>query len=594
MIGRISRRFIKTAGLAALVLGLFALSGLCQEPKYEEGTQYYVIQWEMRLRVLEGIREGTEAPPAVVTASLLHYTFSASFPSDEDLAEEQAQVKRIFNLKEARLLTEGLLEWRLGRPEKVDYVFRLDGKEYLVRVRGGDLNAKPGSIASQSFGVEVIEKMTEKIEGQTEKSPPIVATKAVSLLDTDFTVSNTKNVTVFGFEDSQGKPYFISLRQTKMYADEAVLKRSGVEIGKVVPEVKPPKLINQVDPVYPEQAVKAGIAGVVVVEATIDIHGRVAAVKVIKSVPGLDQAAIDAVKQWAYEPMMIDGKPRPAIMTATLQFMLAKDKDGKIRGVTGGSGGERKGKTVGWIEPGTLGGVEGGVEGGVQGGVVGGVVGGVLGGVPSQEQKEFEKGAVKAVGDVKPPMLIKVVDPIYPEKARKAQVEGTVILEARTDEKGNVEDAKILKSIPVLDQAALDAVKQWKYEPTVIDGKPRKIVFTVSVRFALTPGDREKALEKFAQGALTAEGTIKPPMLIKSVDPVYPEKARKAGIEGVVILAAKTDASGKVRDVMVLRPVAGLNQAAIDAVRQWEYEPYVKDGKPTPIVFTVTVRFQLK
>jgi outer membrane biosynthesis protein TonB len=45
---------------------------------------------------------------------------------------------------------------------------------------------------------------------------------------------------------------------------------------------------------------------------------------------------------------------------------------------------------------------------------------------------------------------------------------------------------------------------------------------------------------------------------------------------------------------MVLRPVAGLNQAAIDAVKQWVYEPFVKDGKPTPIAFTVTVRFQLK
>jgi len=590
MIAKIGKRFIKTVGLTALVLGLFTLPGFGQEPKSKEGMQYYVIQWEMRLRVLEGVKQGAAAPPSVVTSSLLHYIFSANFQSDEDLAEEQGQVKRIFNLKDVRLLTEGLLEWRLGRPDKVDYIFRLDGKEYLVRVRGGDLNAKPGSIASQSFGVEVIEQMTEKIGVKTEKSVPILATKAVSLLDTDFTVSNLKNVTVFGFEDSQGQPYFISLRQTKMYADEAVLKRSGVEIGKVVPEVKPPKLINQVDPVYPEDAVKAGIAGIVVVEATIDIYGRVSAVKVIKPVPGLDQAAIDAVKQWVYEPMMINGKTRPAIMTASLQFMLAKDKDGKIRGVAGSITGQEKGKAVGWIEPGTL----GGVEGGVVGGVLGGVVGGVLGGVSSEEQKEFEKGAVKAVGDVKPPLLIKVVNPIYPEKARKAQVEGIVILEARTDEKGNVEDAKVLKSIPVLDQAAIDAVKQWKYEPAVIDGKPRKIVFTVTVRFTLTPGDREKALEKFAQGALKAEGTIKPPMLIKAVDPVYPEEARKAGIEGIVILAAKTDATGHVQDVMILRPVAGLNQAAIDAVRQWIYEPYVKDGKPTPIVFTVTVRFQLK
>jgi len=590
MIVKIGQRFIKTAGLTALIMGLFTLSGFGQEPKYEEGAQYYVIQWEMRLRVLEGIKEGAAAPPSVVTSSLLHYTFSANFPSDEDLAEEQGQVKRIFNLKDVRLLTEGLLEWRLGRPDKVDYVFRLDGKEYLVRVTGGDLNAKPGSIASQSFGVEVIEKVTEKVEGKTEKSPPILATKLVGLLDTDFTVSNLKNVTVFGFEDSQGKPYFISLRQTKMYADEAVLKRSGVEIGRVVTDVKPPKLVRWVDPVYPEDAIKARISGIVDAEVTVDINGRVAAVKVIKSVPGLDQAAIDAVKQWAYEPMMIDGKPRPVILTRSFQFMIAKDKDGNLRGHARSITGEEKGKAVGWIEPGTL----GGVEGGVVGGVLGGVVGGVLGGVSTEEQREFEKGAVRAVGNIKPPKLVKAVDPIYPEKARKAQVEGLVILEARTDEKGNVEDAKVLKSIPVLDQAAIDAVKQWKYEPMVINGKPQKIVFTLTVNFRLKPSDMEKALEKFAQGVVKAEGTISPPRLIRSVDPVYPEEARKAGIQGVVILAAKTDATGHVQDVMILRPIPALNQAAIEAVRQWVYEPYMKDGKPTPIVFTVTVQFMLK
>ncbi len=240
------------------------------------------------------------------------------------------------------------------------------------------------------------------------------------------------------------------------------------------------------------------------------------------------------------------------------------------------------------------GGVQGGVVGGVEGGVVGGVARGVAGGVLSQEQKEFEKGAVRAVGEIKPPRLVKLIEPVYPEKARQAQVEGVVILEARTDEKGNVEDARILRSIPVLDQAAIDAVKQWKYEPMTINGKPQKIVFTVTVRFMMKPGDKEKALDKFAQGAVKAEGEVKPPKLVKLVEPVYPEEARKAGVEGVVILAAKTDASGKIQDVMILRSIPMLNQAAIDAVRQWVYEPLVINNVPTPVVFTVTVRFQLK
>ena len=92
---------------------------------------------------------------------------------------------------------------------------------------------------------------------------------------------------------------------------------------------------------------------------------------------------------------------------------------------------------------------------------------------------------VKAVGEVKPPKLIKKVDPVYPEEARQAKVEGVVILECTTDAYGSVTNVKVLRSVPALDQAAIDAVKQWVYEPMIIDGKPRGVIFTVTVRFQL-------------------------------------------------------------------------------------------------------------
>jgi TonB family protein len=92
---------------------------------------------------------------------------------------------------------------------------------------------------------------------------------------------------------------------------------------------------------------------------------------------------------------------------------------------------------------------------------------------------------VKATGNVNPPKLIKQVDPHYPEVARQGRVEGVVILECITDVDGNVADVKVLRSIPLLDQAAVDAVKQWKYEPMMIDGKAHPVIFTVTVRFKL-------------------------------------------------------------------------------------------------------------
>ncbi|MEW5900094.1 MAG: energy transducer TonB, partial [Acidobacteriota bacterium] len=90
----------------------------------------------------------------------------------------------------------------------------------------------------------------------------------------------------------------------------------------------------------------------------------------------------------------------------------------------------------------------------------------------------------EATGEVRP-KIIKKVDPVYPEAARKAGIQGIVLLEARTDEKGNVVQVRVLKSIPELDQAAIDALRQWKYEPCVIDGKPAGIAFSVTVQFAL-------------------------------------------------------------------------------------------------------------
>lgn len=75
--------------------------------------------------------------------------------------------------------------------------------------------------------------------------------------------------------------------------------------------------------------------------------------------------------------------------------------------------------------------------------------------------------------------------------------------------------------------------------------------------------------------------------------PVYPRIGQSAGVEGIVILDAVIDLDGTVRDVRVLRPVALLDQAAIDAVREWRFTPTLLNGVPVPIIMTVTVNFTL-
>ena len=92
-------------------------------------------------------------------------------------------------------------------------------------------------------------------------------------------------------------------------------------------------------------------------------------------------------------------------------------------------------------------------------------------------------GAVRVGGRVRPPVKLVNVPPVPPEMALRANVRGVVILEVTIDVDGTVKDARVLRSIPLLDVAALEAVRQWRYEPTLLDGKPVPVIMTVSVAF---------------------------------------------------------------------------------------------------------------
>jgi len=128
-------------------------------------------------------------------------------------------------------------------------------------------------------------------------------------------------------------------------------------------------------------------------------------------------------------------------------------------------------------------GVEGGVPGGVEGGVPGGVVGGVVGGLPDAPPPPQ---AVRVGGQIKEPKKLKNVNPSYPDIAKQARVQGVVILECTISPQGKVTDVKVLRGIPLLDAAAIEAVKQWVYSPTLLNGVPVPVIMTVTVNFRLS------------------------------------------------------------------------------------------------------------
>jgi len=92
---------------------------------------------------------------------------------------------------------------------------------------------------------------------------------------------------------------------------------------------------------------------------------------------------------------------------------------------------------------------------------------------------------VRLHSGIRAPQRVVDVRPVYPAAARLARVEGMVIIEATIDERGNVARAQVLRSIPLLDEAALTAVRQWKFTPTLLNGSAVPIVMTVTVNFKL-------------------------------------------------------------------------------------------------------------
>lgn len=383
------------------------------------------VRLDIKLRVYEGTRQGQVDFPEFVTSSYIQPTITANLSLGMDLEKEKAQIMKVFNLADVKVLTETELRFGAEKGDSVRHHFRLNSHSYEVRVLLKEWRA------GGRFLVLVNEQAQEEDK-----------MKLKNVLTTEMLLHGGHSA-VFGFEDRKGKPYFVSFLITG-------------PADKILPPPPPPPLAP--------------------------------------------------------------APPAPP------------------------------------VDP--------------------------------EKVKEFEKGAIKATDAIDPPKRIHKVDPVYPETARRAGKMDTVILNVRTDTQGEVERVLVLKGkYDDLNKAAIDAVKKWRYKPYLQGGEPQPVVFSVTVNFQL----RDKSQE-----AVEAGGDIEPPRVIKRVDPVYPEAARQAGIQGSVILYVTTDEEGRVNNVEVLKSIPALDKAAVDAVRQWIYEPYLKDGVPKPVSFAITVQFRLQ
>lgn len=213
--------------------------------------------------------------------------------------------------------------------------------------------------------------------------------------------------------------------------------------------------------------------------------------------------------------------------------------------------------------------------------------------------------------------LLKRVSPVYPPLARQAHIQGTVILKVRITKSGEVANIQLVSGHPMLAPAAIEAVKQWKYDPYLLNSEPVTVDTQVAVNFTLadnppaegvtgnisvgptvgvvgvvssTPADHTSPAmpQRVRVSSGVAQG-----LLVSKVNPIYPDEAREKHIQGVVLLQATINKEGNVANLQLISGDPLLAPAAIEAVKQWTYRPYLLNGTPVEVNTQIQVNFTL-
>jgi periplasmic protein TonB len=133
-------------------------------------------------------------------------------------------------------------------------------------------------------------------------------------------------------------------------------------------------------------------------------------------------------------------------------------------------------------------GVVGGVPGGVPGGSMGGVIGGIISSTPVAVPKVATPQRVRVSQGVTQGLLVRKVQPNYPPLARQARIQGSVLLQAEISKEGTIENLRLISGHPMLAPAAIEAVKQWRYKPYILNGEPVEVETQITVNFTLSGG----------------------------------------------------------------------------------------------------------
>ena len=216
--------------------------------------------------------------------------------------------------------------------------------------------------------------------------------------------------------------------------------------------VSAPVVVKEVKPQYTAEAMRARVQGVVTLECVVQPDGAVGEARVTKALnPGLDEEAIKAVRQWRFKPGRKEGKAVPVRVTLEVTFTLRD---------TPAAGGAAKPPLfpIGPLTP---------------------------GGTGARSQPEAPL-VYKPGAGVSAPVLVREVKPKYTAEAKDAKIQGVVTLECVVQPDGTIGDVNVTKPLDAgLDEEAIKAVKQWRFEPGKKDGKPVPVLITLEMTFTL-------------------------------------------------------------------------------------------------------------
>ena len=225
---------------------------------------------------------------------------------------------------------------------------------------------------------------------------------------------------------------------------------------QIPPDVVQPLILKRVAPIYPPLARQARIQGTVLLDITINKGGDVSDVTLVSGHPMLSPAAVDAVKQWKYRPYEEHGQAVEIQTTVQINFGFS---DNPPSGVVGdGPPSSSPMQTI--VDP--------------------------VGVCEDKGDNSLSK-RIRVSPGVMGELLISKRPPIYPEEARTANIQGTVLIAMEIGRDGNVCNVALISGHPLLAPIAIEAVKQWKYHPYLLNGQPIEVQTQARVNFTLKP-----------------------------------------------------------------------------------------------------------